>query len=152
MLIGAAAGGKDTLQPLRGLVPANGVAGAGHASFQRIKSVSDLERELNKARAAGQAGDAGFLCRLVRLLQGDGALYLQRSGASSPQMDRFILLQADVTANDAEDQALMQDRFGLPGPPAILFFDPSGREIANHRLVGFTPAEPFAAHLRQVAP
>jgi len=67
------------------------------------------------------------------------------------EMQRFVLLQADVTANDADDKALLQQRFGLPGPPAMLFFDPSGQELRGYRLVGFVPAEEFAAHLREVA-
>lgn len=55
MLVGAAAGGRDTLQPLRGLWPTGGsVANAEQALFKPIKSVADLERELAQARANGQ--------------------------------------------------------------------------------------------------
>jgi thiol:disulfide interchange protein DsbD len=68
------------------------------------------------------------------------------------EMDRFVLLQADVTANDAEDQALMQGRFGIPGPPAMLFFTPREGELRNLRLVGYVPAAAFAEHLRRVTP
>ena len=67
------------------------------------------------------------------------------------EMDRFVLLQADVTDNDAEDQALMQGRFNIPGPPAILIFDAAGTELRGFRVVGFKPAEEFAAHLQQGA-
>jgi thiol:disulfide interchange protein DsbD len=34
----------------------------------------------------------------------------------------------------------------------MLFFDPAGEERKGYRLVGFTPAEAFAAHLRRAAP
>jgi len=68
------------------------------------------------------------------------------------EMQRFVLLQADVTANDADDKALLQQRFGLPGPPAMLFFGATGQELRGYRLVGFVPAAEFAAHLREVAP
>jgi thiol:disulfide interchange protein DsbD len=62
---------------------------------------------------------------------------------------RLQPLQADVTANDADDQALMQ-AFGIIGPPAILFFDRNGEELKPFRLVGyFDPAE-FSAHLGRV--
>ena len=53
-----------------------------------------------------------------------------------------LLLQADVTANDAEDQALLV-RFNIFGPPAILFFGPDGRERPNYRVVGFMKAQRF---------
>jgi thiol:disulfide interchange protein DsbD len=59
-----------------------------------------------------------------------------------------VLLQADVTANDAIDQALMQ-RFGILGPPSILFFGRDGRERAEFRVVGFKEAPDFAAHIAQ---
>ncbi|MTW22194.1 protein-disulfide reductase DsbD [Allochromatium palmeri] len=150
MLVGAAAGGRDTLQPLRGLLPVGALAGsAEHATFKRIKSVADLERELAQAQASGQPVLLDFYadwCVSCKEME----RYTFSDPAVIAEMNRFVLLQADVTANDAEDRALIQGRFGLPGPPAILFFDRAGQELVNYRLVGFSPAEPFAAHLRQV--
>jgi thiol:disulfide interchange protein DsbD len=151
MLVGVAAGGKDTLQPLRGLMPSGAAGGAPHASFKRIKSVADLERELAQAQALGKPVMLDFYadwCVSCKEME----RYTFSDPAVIAEMGRFVLLQADVTANDTEDRALMQGRFGIPGPPAILFFDVSGQELSGYRLVGFKPAEPFAAHLRQVAP
>lgn len=152
MLVGAAAGGRDTLQPLRGLLPSGGItAGVEHVAFKRIKSVADLDRELAQAQSSGRPVLLDFYADWCVSCK-----EMERYTFSDPtviaEMNRFVLLQADVTANDAEDRALIQGRFGLPGPPAILFFDRTGRELANYRLVGFKSAEPFAAHLRQVAP
>ncbi|WP_148217595.1 protein-disulfide reductase DsbD [Allochromatium vinosum] len=152
MLVGAAAGGRDTLQPLRGLLPTGSVASsAEHVVFKRIKSVADLERELAQAQSNGQPVLLDFYADWCVSCK-----EMERYTFSDPtviaEMSRFVRLQADVTANDDEDRALIQGRFGLPGPPAILFFDRTGQELANYRLVGFKPAEPFAAHLRQVAP
>jgi thiol:disulfide interchange protein DsbD len=59
---------------------------------------------------------------------------------------RATLLQADVTANDAEDQALLK-HFGILGPPTIVFFDASGRERPEFRVVGFKKAEEFRPHI-----
>jgi thiol:disulfide interchange protein DsbD len=62
------------------------------------------------------------------------------------------LLQADVTANDEADRALLR-HFGIYGPPTIAFFDSRGRERANLRLVGYQPADEFRRHLqRALAP
>jgi thiol:disulfide interchange protein DsbD len=58
------------------------------------------------------------------------------------QMRRMTLLQVDVTANSDEDKALLK-RFGLFGPPGILFFDRQGQERRNLRVVGYQPAEQF---------
>ena len=60
-----------------------------------------------------------------------------------------LVLQADVTAVDADDQALMQ-RFGIIGPPTIMFFTADGIEQTSRRIVGFKPAADFAAHVSAV--
>ena len=60
-----------------------------------------------------------------------------------------LVLQADVTKVDADDQALMQ-HFGIIGPPTIVFFTADGTEQSSRRVVGFKPAAEFAAHLQSV--
>ena len=54
-----------------------------------------------------------------------------------------VLLQTDVTANDEQDKALLK-QFGLFGPPAILFFDPTGEERRQFRVIGFMSSDEFA--------
>ncbi|MBK8638819.1 MAG: protein-disulfide reductase DsbD [Chromatiaceae bacterium] len=154
MLVGAAAGGKDTLQPLRGLGFGPGGTSPGavpHASFKAIKGVADLEREIAAAQASGRPVLLDFYadwCVSCKEME----RYTFSDPAVAAEMARFVLLQADVTANDEEDQALMQGRFGIPGPPAILFFDPQGQERRDRRLVGFMPAAEFASHLQGLRP
>jgi thiol:disulfide interchange protein DsbD len=41
-------------------------------------------------------------------------------------------------------------RFGLFGPPGIIFFDKGGREVADSRIVGFVEAGPFLKNLERV--
>ena len=53
---------------------------------------------------------------------------------------------ADVTANSEEHKALLK-RFGLFGPPGIIFFDAAGKEREGMRVVGFMKATPFATVL-----
>ncbi|MCG8013553.1 MAG: thiol:disulfide interchange protein, partial [Candidatus Thiodiazotropha weberae] len=64
-------------------------------------------------------------------------------------LSNTVLLQADVTANDDIDQALLQGHFGLPGPPAIIFYGADGQERKAYRVVGFKPADAFAEHAQQ---
>ncbi|NTU58362.1 MAG: thioredoxin fold domain-containing protein, partial [Chlorobiaceae bacterium] len=61
-------------------------------------------------------------------------------------LEGFRLLQVDVTANSADDRELMK-RFGLFGPPGIIFFDKSGNEIKENRVVGFSEASQFMTHI-----
>jgi thiol:disulfide interchange protein DsbD len=66
--------------------------------------------------------------------------------AVRPRLERALLLQADVTADSADAKALMK-RFSLFGPPAVLFFDAQGAEVAGARTIGFENAEAFARRL-----
>ena len=42
------------------------------------------------------------------------------------------------------------DKYGVIGPPAILFFDRQGNEMRGYRLVGYFEPGEFAEHLRSV--
>ncbi|MES9863064.1 MAG: protein-disulfide reductase DsbD [Candidatus Thiodiazotropha sp. LLP2] len=149
MLVGAAAGGKDTVQPLRGIVMAGG-SGSAHQelTFKRIKSVSDLEREVAAASAAGQPVMLDFYadwCVSCKEME----KYTFSDSSVIAALSNTVLLQADVTANDDTDQALLQGHFGLPGPPAIMFYGADGQERKAFRVVGFKPADEFSAHVQR---
>jgi thiol:disulfide interchange protein DsbD len=63
-------------------------------------------------------------------------------------LSNAVLLQADVTANDAQDQQLLK-HFGIFGPPTIAFYGPDGVERENYRVVGFMKAAEFAPLVTQ---
>ncbi|HHL3257341.1 protein-disulfide reductase DsbD [Citrobacter braakii] len=62
-----------------------------------------------------------------------------------------VLLQADVTANNALDVALLK-HLQVLGLPTILFFDAEGKEHPEARVTGFMDAATFSAHLRDRQP
>ena len=74
---------------------------------------------------------------------------------SDPQVQKAladtVLLQANVTANDAQDVALLK-HLNVLGLPTILFFDGQGQEHPQARVTGFMDAETFSAHLRDRQP
>jgi thiol:disulfide interchange protein DsbD len=148
MLFGALAGRSDPLRPLAGVAAPGPVAGAeAHVAFRRVKSVADLDREIAAANAAGQTVLLDFYadwCVSCKEME----KYTFPQPAVRAALHDTVLLQADVTANDGDDQALMQ-RFGILGPPSILFFDRSGHELPDYRIVGFKPAPDFAAHVQR---
>lgn len=59
------------------------------------------------------------------------------------------LLQANVTANSPQDNALLQ-HLQVLGLPTILFFDAQGKEIPDSRVTGFLNATDFRAHLHNL--
>jgi len=151
MLVGALSGRSDPLQPLAGFgaphASGGGASAAEHGlAFRRIKSVADFERELAAATAGGQPVMFDFYadwCVSCKEME----KYTFTEPAVQRELADAVLLQADVTANDDLDQALMR-RFGILGPPSILFFGPDGAERPAYRVVGFKRAEEFAPHVR----
>jgi thiol:disulfide interchange protein DsbD len=151
MVIGASTGSRDMLNPLKNLNTgsvAGGVATQAHLNFTRIKTVDDFNKQLAQANARGQYVMLDFYA--------DWCVYcIQMEERTFPdpgvqeRLSNVHLLQADVTANDDADQALLKN-FGLIAPPAILFFTPKGEERKNYRVVGFKNADDFRAHLDQV--
>ena len=145
MLVGALAGHSNPLQPLAGFGSPQQGAPAKHLAFTRIKTVADLDRELEAARAAGRPAMLDFYADWCVSCKEMEHRTFTDPGVQDA-LAKATLLQADVTANDEADQALLQ-RFGILGPPTIVFFGPDGAERTDYRVVGFKPADEFRAHV-----
>jgi len=145
MLLGALTGGTDPLQPLK----FSGAAQqeASHLSFKQIKSVADLEREVALAASSGKPVMLDFYadwCVSCKEME----KYTFSDAGVQQALANTVALQADVTANDEVDQALLQ-YFGIYGPPTIVFFGADGLERSNYRVVGYMPSVEFARHVEQ---
>ncbi len=120
----------------------------GHLHFTIIQSPADLDRELIKAKAENKLllldfyADWCISCKEMEL-------NTFSNPEVSKELERFVLLQADVTKNTSDNQALLK-RFDLFGPPGILLFDPNTQaEIKNQRIVGYMPPERFLQRLQK---
>ena len=152
LLVGALAGSEDALRPLRFVATpaaegATGAPGEEHL-FTRIKTVADLDAAVASASAAGRPVLLDFYadwCTSCKEME----KYTFPDPAVQAALANSVVLQADVTAVDEADQTLMR-RFGIIGPPTIVFFTADGVEQSARRVVGFKPADEFAAHVSAV--
>jgi thiol:disulfide interchange protein DsbD len=140
-LVGVASGGRDVLRPFAHL---QGSAQAPtHVQFTRIQSEAALEAAL-KAHA-GQLVMLDFYADWCV-----SCIEMERYTFPDPQvkakLDQMVLLQIDVTANNANDRAMLR-RFGLFGPPGIMFFNRQGQEMPQRRVIGFQDANRFLQSL-----
>jgi thiol:disulfide interchange protein DsbD len=144
-LAGVASGGRDVLQPIAHWVCHQAPPAKSAPAFTRVSNLAGLEAALAQSSRPVMLdfyADWCVACReMERLTLNDPEVTQRMAG--------MLLLRADVTAANAEDRALLK-RFGLFGPPAILFFEPGGKEIVNARVVGFQNAQRFTATLNGV--
>jgi len=146
LLVGALSGGRDILQPLSGLRGTGTAAAAesSHARFEKVKSVAELEQRLQQAGSKFVMldffADWCVSCKeLERFTFSDARV---QAGLRD-----VVLLQADVTDNSDDDKALL-NKFGLFGPPGIIFLDPSGKE--KGRVVGYENPDKFLASMGSI--
>jgi thioredoxin:protein disulfide reductase len=166
LLLGAAMGNGALLKPLKGLsvsstrMMATTVSGSQSAAnlsgdnqnnnqnnghFIRVKTIADVEEQVAKANAQGKAVMFDFFAvsctacyEFEELVFPDPKVVKALANA--------VLIQADVTANDAEDKALMK-HYGVVALPSILFFDKNGFEDKRLRAIGLEEAEVFAQRI-----
>ncbi len=151
MLLGSMTGGTNPLQPLASV---NFGAGGGvmvaedrHIEFQRIKTVEDLDRELAAAASEGKTAILDFYADwCVSCIEMEEYTFTD-SGVQAA-LSNTVLLQADVTKNDEQDQELLQ-RFGVFGPPTIIFFGKDGQQRHGYEVVGYMKAKKFTDHVNK---
>lgn len=147
LVIGASSGGKSIYQPLQGIVS----GGSGNSEiaegliFKRIKTVADLDVELEVASQQDKPVMLDFYADwCIECIRMESNTFHQPQVKQALQ--GAVLLQADVTANDDEDKALLK-HFNIYGPPAIMFFGSDGKERDAYRLYGYFEADEFTDHV-----
>ena len=153
LLLGASAGNKSLLQPLAGLNSSSAtdsVADSKQLQFKYVKGMQGLQQELALAAAANRPvmldmyADWCIACKELE------AFTFNHAEVHTALRD-FVILKADVTANDEVDNAMLKE-LSLFGPPGLLFFDTAGKELRPYRIVGFIDKDDFLSHLERLNP
>ncbi len=121
----------------------------GDLSFAVIQSPAQLDAQLSKAREEKKLvlldfyADWCISCKEMEV-----------NTFANPEvgnhLKQWVLLQADVTANSPENQALLK-RFGLYGPPGILIFNLNAQEQKDQRVIGYMAPQRFIERLKQAS-
>ena len=148
LLIGFSMGNYNPLKPLQGLGIKKAQALEQGLNFKRVASLAALETEIQQASAKHQSVMLDFYadwCISCKEMEA----YTFTDAKVKQALADVVLLQADVTNNNADDLTLLA-KFNLIGPPAILFFGADGKESSQHRVIGFQDAETFTQTVQQV--
>lgn len=146
---GAFNGGYNPLTPIANFNRAQLSAAEDMlARFKPVANLTELEQQLASAREEDRwvmldiYADWCVSCKIL-----EAKVFVDPR--VKPKLEQLTLLRADITRNSAEDQALLA-RFGLFGPPGLLFFSPREGEVLAHRIQGEIAAEHFAQHLEKL--
>lgn len=157
MVVGAAGGGTDPLQPLaRPETPTTSAAAVADGSefaltpgaWQTVYGLRGLDLALTEARAAARPVLVDFFaewCVACKVLEEETLSH----PAVLEAMAEYALIRVDITEINRENRQIMQD-YDLIGLPALVFFDASGREVAGRRILGEMAPERFLRHLESL--
>jgi thioredoxin:protein disulfide reductase len=146
-LVGAASGGTNALEPLSQFHGSlsTGSGKEKKVNFTRVHTAEELDQALHSAKKPVMLDFYADWCVACKEMD----RFTFHDPKVIEQLGNLTLLQVDVTANSEDDRMLMK-RFGLFGPPGMIFFDTGGKEIPESRIVGFVEAAAFFDHISKV--
>lgn len=119
---------------------------AGHSvtssqGFTIVRNIDELHHQLALAKASGKPVLLDFYADWC-----ESCLVMDKKVFSSPDvatgLNQFVLLRADLSKNNAEDEALLKN-YDVIAPPTVLFFNDFGQEVNSRRIVGELDAMEF---------
>mgnify|MGYP005664159187 CR=1 FL=1 len=144
LFIGSITNASSMLNPLEKLIASEALVqksatqtGIKENSFIKIHSIAELDKIIADSKGKNIMLDfAADWCTSCQELE---HITFADAAVKEAWQD-YVLIQADVTANTDEEKALSK-KFGLFGPPALIFYDKQGKEIKSKRTIGFLPPE-----------
>ncbi len=155
VMLGGLTGARNVQDPFHGSSLVGGSDSAGsaqtqHLKFKRVKTIEDLNAALKEAKALGKGVMLDYYadwCTYCKVYED----YVFSAPAVQKLLKaNFVLIQADVTANDEQDKRLLAHT-KVTAPPAILFFDKAtSKEKRRFRIVGAMDAKQFIERVNRV--
>ncbi|WP_373004966.1 protein-disulfide reductase DsbD [Sulfurimonas sp.] len=150
LFIGVLGGSTSMIKPLSFLKPqvVSSVTQIErkHTEFVKVTSIAELDELLSKHKGKKIMLDFyADWCTSCKELE--EVTFANESVKN--KMDEYILIQADVTDNKKEQKDLSK-KYGVFGPPAILFFDENSKVIKSKTIIGFIEPEEFLTHLNKI--
>lgn len=150
LIVGSFSGAKSALNPLEGFKNAGGAGVNLSKNEPKFITVSNLTELENVVKSSSKPVIIDFYATWCASCNELDEITF-KDEAVLKKLENFTLLRVDVTKNSNYDTQIMK-KFGLIGPPAILFFSAGSDtqdELKNARLIGFYPPEKFLAHLEK---
>ena len=138
LLVGFISGATNPLNPLEKFTSSKNVVNKNELVFQKVKNINELELAIKNSSKPVLLDFWASWCVSCKEL--DNITFKDEEVIK--KLQGFTLLKADVTENNDEDKAL-QKRFGIVGPPALIFWDDKKQEIQSAKIVGYKNPKEF---------
>ncbi|RTZ58798.1 MAG: thiol:disulfide interchange protein [Gammaproteobacteria bacterium] len=153
-LIGGWRGNRDPLHPLQGIgfgagstTASTGTATESGSVFTRVANLAELDQQLSAAKAAGKPVILDYFATWCT-----DCVRMEKTTFENPEVrsvlkNKFLMLQADVSDPNSAEAKALKKRYGIFGPPAMLFFDASGNLRKDLSSYGYMSPDEFLAHI-----
>ena len=148
LLLSFLAGSASMLHPLGFLKGSSGsmvvqAASSKELKFKVVKSLDALDKVLAENKGKKIMLDfAADWCTSCKELEEITFADVNVKNALSD----YVLIRADVTDNGEKEKAMSQ-KYGVFGPPALIFFDENIEVKSSKTIIGFIEPEKFIEHL-----
>ncbi|WP_373072575.1 protein-disulfide reductase DsbD [Sulfurimonas sp.] len=149
LFIGVLSGSNSMTKPLGSLtspVTSTAVSSVSHNNFTKVTSIAELdlllEQNSGKKILLDFSADWCTACKELEKVTFSNE-------AVKTKMDEFVLIKADITAN-GEDEKNLSAKYGVFGPPAIIFFSKNSEVLSSKTIVGFIEPDKFLKHLNSI--
>ncbi|MCG3683770.1 protein-disulfide reductase DsbD [Aliarcobacter butzleri] len=139
LFVGAISGATNPLNPLEKFTSSKMTQVSDEKLiFKKVKNIQELELAIKNSNKPVMLDFWASWCVSCKELE---EITFQDEQVIN-KFQEFTLLKADVTENNDEDKAL-QKKFGVVGPPALIFWDKDKNEIQASRIVGYKNPKDF---------
>ncbi len=150
LIIGVLAGSKSMTAPLKVFVSTGGNTSVlqdnKKVSFIKVTSISELDVVLQENKGKKIMVDFyADWCAVCKELE--EVTFVDEEVKA--KMGEFVLIKADITANNQAQKDLSK-KYGVFGPPVLLFIDENSKVIKSKTVVGFIAPKPFLEHLNKI--
>lgn len=151
IIIGGCMGSTDPFNPIQATsIRMQNKTQSHGIQFEHVQTLAQLKEALAGAKAKHQPVMLDFYadwCIACQLLEKN----VFSKAAAKQALKNYLILQADVTANN-EDHKILQNTYDVVGPPTILFFNAKGDENKSARIVGEITLDDFLQHVDSLQP